>query len=99
MPKILNKKTKILYGIGGLGIALVSETLAHWLAILYNEEQVFAANQEVDLVFLTLSLGVFTTAVALFAGRIVDAFTNPLVGHASDRTQSRWGRRRPVISI
>ncbi|MFW9915438.1 MAG: MFS transporter [Candidatus Thorarchaeota archaeon] len=97
MPKILSKRTKILYGIGGLGIALVSETLAHWLAILYNEGQVFAANQEVDLVFLTLSLGVFTTAIALFAGRIVDAFTNPLVGHASDRTQSRWGRRRPYI--
>ena len=33
----------------------------------------------------------------IFAGRFVDAFTDPLIGWWSDRTQSRWGRRIPFI--
>ena len=33
----------------------------------------------------------------IFVGRIVDAFTDPLVGWWSDRTRSRWGRRIPFI--
>ena len=31
------------------------------------------------------------------AGRLVDAFTDPLIGWWSDRTRSRWGRRIPFI--
>ena len=33
----------------------------------------------------------------IFAGRFVDAFTDPLIGWWSDRTRSRWGRRLPFI--
>ena len=33
----------------------------------------------------------------IFAGRFVDAFTDPLIGWWSDRTHSRWGRRIPFI--
>ena len=33
----------------------------------------------------------------IFAGRFVDAFTDPLIGWWSDRTKSRWGRRLPFI--
>ena len=35
--------------------------------------------------------------VLIFAGRFVDAFTDPLIGWWSDRTRSRWGRRIPFI--
>ncbi|AHC14865.1 MFS transporter [Salinispira pacifica] len=35
---------------------------------------------------------------ALLAGRVWDAVTDPLVGHWSDRTQTRFGRRRPFIA-
>ncbi|MGL4369472.1 MAG: MFS transporter [Spirochaetota bacterium] len=34
---------------------------------------------------------------ALMIGRLVDAVSDPLVGYFSDRTKSRWGRRRPWI--
>ena len=33
----------------------------------------------------------------IFAGRFIDAFTDPLIGWWSDRTLSRWGRRIPFI--
>ena len=33
----------------------------------------------------------------LFAGRFIDAFTDPIIGWWSDRTRSRWGRRIPFI--
>jgi GPH family glycoside/pentoside/hexuronide:cation symporter len=31
--------------------------------------------------------------------RLLDAVVDPLVGHLSDRTQSRWGRRRPYVFV
>ena len=34
---------------------------------------------------------------AMIVGRIVDAVTDPLVGHWSDSTRSRMGRRKPFI--
>jgi len=54
----------------------------------------------------TLVMPVFTTAFGLSAAlvgwaitipRLIDALSNPLIGHLSDRTRSRWGRRRPWI--
>ena len=47
-----------------------------------------------------LGLGVDARVFAgflIFAGRFVDAFTDPLIGWWSDRTRSRWGRRIPFI--
>jgi GPH family glycoside/pentoside/hexuronide:cation symporter len=33
------------------------------------------------------------------AGRVWDAVTDPLMGHLSDRTHTRWGRRRPYFLL
>lgn len=35
----------------------------------------------------------------LMIGRIVDAVTDPLMGYLSDRTKSRFGRRKPYMAI
>jgi GPH family glycoside/pentoside/hexuronide:cation symporter len=32
-------------------------------------------------------------------GRFLDAFSDPIVGSLSDRTKSRFGRRRPYMFI
>ena len=35
--------------------------------------------------------------VALMSGKVFDAVPDPAVGNLSDRTKTRWGRRRPWI--
>ena len=71
---------KIAYGAGDSGFSLTSTTLA----LLY-------------LFFLVNVVGLDPAAagIALGIGRIWDAFNDLLIGTLSDRTRSRWGRRRP----
>jgi GPH family glycoside/pentoside/hexuronide:cation symporter len=51
------------------------------------------------LFFLTDILGISPVLAgnALLVGRIWDAVTDPVVGHWSDRTMTKFGRRRPFI--
>jgi glycoside/pentoside/hexuronide:cation symporter, GPH family len=44
-----------------------------------------------------VSLGYIAIAIAL--ARAFDAITDPLMGWVSDRTHSRWGRRRPWMMV
>ena len=51
------------------------------------------------MVVLNIGLGMDPVLVGLLGGlpRFFDAITDPIVGYISDRTRSRWGRRRPFI--
>jgi glycoside/pentoside/hexuronide:cation symporter, GPH family len=40
-------------------------------------------------------LGAGLAGTAMMVGKVCDAVTDPTVGYLSDRTRSRWGRRRP----
>jgi len=53
------------------------------------------------MIVLNLGLGMDPALVGLLAAipRFFDAFTDPIVGYISDKTRSRWGRRRPFIFI
>ncbi|MGW7103618.1 MFS transporter [Streptomyces sp. NPDC054838] len=45
----------------------------------------------------TLGVGAALAGAVVFAPKAWDAFLNPLVGRASDRTRTRWGARRPYV--
>ncbi len=83
-PPKLNLWTRLAYGAGDLGPAITQNILAFFL-----------------LPFLTtvagLEAGLAGSILAL--SKVWDAVNDPLVGILSDRTQSRWGRRRPWIVI
>jgi GPH family glycoside/pentoside/hexuronide:cation symporter len=53
------------------------------------------------MIVLNLGFGMNPALVGLLGGlpRLLDAFTDPLMGFISDRTQSKWGRRRPYIFV
>jgi GPH family glycoside/pentoside/hexuronide:cation symporter len=54
------------------------------------------------LIVLNLGLGMDPALAGVIVGaapRLLDAFTDPLMGYISDNTRTRWGRRRPFIFI
>jgi len=82
MHKKLSRKTKILYGFGDLGFSLTTTIIGAYF-----------------LFFLTDVVGIqpAVAGIAILVGRTWDYLNDPLIGHLSDRTRSRWGRRRPFL--
>lgn len=78
----LSARSKLLYGMGDWGFSLTSTILSVYFAMFLS-----------DVVHLDLRLA----AAAIFIGRSWDWINDPLVGYISDRTRSRWGRRRPFL--
>ncbi len=74
--------TKLGYGVGDIGGNLFFTVSSFWLM-----------NYLTDRVGLAAGLA----GVAVLIGRVFDAVTDPAMGYISDRTKSRWGRRRPFI--
>jgi GPH family glycoside/pentoside/hexuronide:cation symporter len=73
---------KLGYGSGDFASNLFWQTFMYFLPIFYTD------------VF-----GLPTSIAALLFGitRILDAFTDPLMGMIADRTKSRWGKFRPYL--
>ena len=78
----LPRLTKLLYGIGDTGFSLTSTIVGVYFAIFLT-----------DVVGVTPAVA----AIAIFVGRTWDYINDPLVGYISDRTRTRWGRRRPYL--
>jgi glycoside/pentoside/hexuronide:cation symporter, GPH family len=81
-PMKLALKTKIGFGIGDLGGNLF-----------------FTAMGFYSLIFLTDTVGLAAAyaGIAILIGKIWDAVNDPLMGYLTDRTRTRWGRRRPFL--
>lgn len=48
---------------------------------------------------ISLGLSAFWLGLILIVPRLWDSFSDPLIGHFSDNTRTRWGRRRPYLLI
>ena len=77
-------KVKLGYGVCDLGGNLFFTVIAFLL-----------------LNYLTDTVGIAAglAGTIIMVGKIWDAITDPVVGYMSDRTQTRWGRRRPYIFV
>lgn len=80
----LSQKTRIGFGIGDLGGNLFFTIIGFYLLYYLT-----------DVVQLPAALA----GTVLMIGKIWDAVTDPVTGYLSDRTRSRWGRRRPYMFI
>ena len=73
---------KIAYGAGDSGFSLTTTALA----LLY-----------LDFLINIVGLDPRLAGLSIGVGRIWDALNDLIVGTLSDRTRSRWGRRRPYL--
>jgi GPH family glycoside/pentoside/hexuronide:cation symporter len=78
-PRRLTVKQKLGFGIFDLGGNMLFTLMSFWA-----------------LKYLTDTVGIAASLAgsAVMAGKIWDAVTDPMMGFLSDRTLSRWGRRR-----
>jgi len=70
---------------------------AYSIGSLVNQFQAAAIGSLV--IVLNLGLGMNPALVGLLGAipRLIDAFSDPLIGHSSDNTRTRFGRRKPWI--
>jgi len=78
----LSLRTRLSYGVGDVGINMTDAMVGLLFAIFLT-----------DVVGLQPGLA----ALAIFLGRSSDYINDPIIGYLSDRTRTRWGRRRPFI--
>lgn len=62
-----------------------------------GENVVFQAATAWLLFFWSSLIPIGLLGLLLGVGRLIEALDDPLIGHLSDRTKSRWGRRFPYI--
>jgi len=82
MQKRLTTLQKLLYGFGDTGFSLTSTIIGAYFAIFLT-----------DVVHIPPA----AAALAIFVGRTWDYFNDPFIGLITDRTRTRWGRRRPFL--
>jgi GPH family glycoside/pentoside/hexuronide:cation symporter len=82
MSDRLSVRTKLMYGAGDIGFSLTSTIIGVWF-----------------LRYLTDVVGLqpIHAGIPILVGKLWDWINDPLIGHISDRTRSRWGRRRPFL--
>jgi GPH family glycoside/pentoside/hexuronide:cation symporter len=75
-------KQRIAYGLPNLSLAVMGIPIFVYLPIFYTD---------------VVGISATTVGLVIIGARAMDAITDPLMGYWSDRTNTRWGRRRPYL--
>jgi len=78
----LSIRTKLLYGAGSVAYGVKDNGFQFFLLLYYNQ---------------VLGLPETWVGLGIMVALVIDAITDPLVGHLSDHWRSRWGRRHPFM--
>lgn len=73
---------KLAYGLGSVAYGVKDNGFSTLLLLFYNQVVGLPAN---------------LVGLALMMALILDAFVDPVIGHASDVTRTKWGRRHPFM--
>jgi GPH family glycoside/pentoside/hexuronide:cation symporter len=82
MTEKLSIKKKLMYGAGDIGFSLTSTIMGVYFLYFLVE---------------VVGLRPGIAALPILIGKIWDFVNDPIFGHISDRTRTRWGRRRPYL--
>ena len=74
--------TRVTYALGSVAYGIKDNGFSVFLLLFYNQ---------------VVGLDAGLVGLMLFLALLVDALIDPMVGHLSDRTRTRWGRRHPWL--
>lgn len=77
-------RLKLMHGFGAVAFGVKDGGFSFFLLPFYN---------------LALCVDAGIVGAALATALIIDALADPLIGHLSDRTYTRWGRRLPWLYL
>jgi GPH family glycoside/pentoside/hexuronide:cation symporter len=82
------------------GYSASSATIHLWASGAIADYWMYAQFAAITLIFTTIfHVKPVYIGIALFFPRIIDGFLDPVMGHLSDITHTRWGRRRPFLVV
>ena len=80
----ISPRLKLIHGSGAVAFGVKDSGFSFFLLPYYN---------------LVLGVDAGLVGAALATALVIDALVDPLIGHLSDRTYTRWGRRLPWLYI
>jgi glycoside/pentoside/hexuronide:cation symporter, GPH family len=81
-PSALSWREKLSYGLADMGFNFYWTNIATFLMFFYTD---------------VFGISAAAAGSMLFAIKIINAFTDPVIGAAADRTQTRFGKFRPYL--
>lgn len=83
-PARLPTRLRLFHGLGSAAYGIKDNGFSTFLLIFYSQ---------------VIGLDAKLVSLALMLALVVDAFIDPVIGHLSDRTYTRWGRRHPWLYL